>query len=705
MIRKLTPLLFYLVFAILFSASAQNEADSLRSILENQEKDTSKVITHLRLYEVLKLKDPEQALQNLDKSLKLSIDLNYKKGTFKALMSLGDQLTTYSDYDSALALFQKAQTIAAMLNDRKGTMDAMIGQGFSYSSLQRLEDADTIAYSTLEIAGQEPVDSLIMTSCYTILSNTAYFRSLYEKSIEFDQKGLLYNTKDLGKRAKSLLNIGTIHSVLRHRDLSFEYYFKALEEAKKADDDKMKASVYLELGTEYAYIKDFELARKNFTKAMEYFVKVNDKRKIAFINQSLAWIHADLKEFDLALGKYRLALQQVDEINSPYQKAHLHFLLGRTHVQMEGFTDAIKEFEQAQMLFQQIQNSNMARWSAFRLSEIYEIEGNFEKAYRYLQEVKKLDDSTFTATSEKNVAEVEEKYQNEQKQKEIELLNAENEIASLEIQKQEDFRNYLIVAAFLLVVLIGVIYNRYQLKARANTKLTELDHLKTNFFTNISHEFRTPLTLILSPLQKLLKQETSVKKKEALTIIHRNATILTELTNQLLDLSKLEAGELHLKANKGEFSAFIRVVCASFESLASAQNIEFIKHIDDAPKEAYFDEDKVQKILNNLLSNAFKFTSKEGKVTIQVTLVEDKLAISVQDTGQGISPEDQQLIFKRFHQNRTNTPNAAGTGVGLTLSKELALLHKGDITVESEPGQGATFTLEFPINKSAYLPK
>ena len=705
MIRKLTPLLCYLAFAALFSASAQNEVDSLKLLLRNQEKDTSLVSTYIQLYEALKFEDPGQASNFLTKSLKLSSDLEYQKGKLRSLLLIGEEQRTYSNYDSALLVFQQAQSIAEQLDERKGVMNAMIGQGFSYSSLQRLNEADTIAFLTIKLARSKPIDSLILTNCYTILSNTAFYRSEYEKSIEFDQKGLIYNTSNLSKRAKSLLNIGTTHAILRNEDKAYEYYIKALETSEEAEDIKMTALVHLELGAWYMYDEDYSSAQKYYNLAMANFELVGDKARQAHIHHNLSKIHMALNEYNDAIKKSKLALQIIQEVNSPYSEGHFLYQLGLAYFKTEEYNKAQDNFLKAQILFEEIESGNMKRWILFRLSECYAAQGDYQNAFTYLQKVKRIDDSTFSIDKTNNIAEIEEKYQSEQKQKEIELLNAENQIATLEIQKQHDFRNYLIVAAFLLVVLIGVIYNRYQLKTRANAKLTELDHLKTNFFTNISHEFRTPLTLILSPLQKLLKQEDSLKKKEALTIIHRNATILTELTNQLLDLSKLEAGELHLKATKGEFSAFIRVVCASFESLASAQNVEFIKHINNAPEEAYFDEDKVQKILNNLLSNAFKFTSTEGTVSLRIEQKNNLLCISVTDTGKGISTADQELIFKRFHQNKDNASSAAGTGIGLTLSKELALLHKGDITVESEPSQGATFTLQFPISKSAYLAK
>ncbi|MEM9857352.1 MAG: ATP-binding protein [Bacteroidota bacterium] len=705
MIEKISILLIHLLLTCTFSLSAQSEVNSLILLLENKEPDTSQVSICIELYELLKFENPAQASGYLNKSLKLASHLKYKEGTLRTLMLIGEKLTTNSYYDSALEIYKQAQAVAEQLKDKKGILKAMIGQGFSYSSLQQLEDADTIARSSIDMASIQPIDSLIMTNAYTILSNTAYFRGDYKKSIEFDQNGLNFNSKDLSKRSKSLLNIGTSHAILRNDEKAYEYYLKALATAEKAKDVKMKALVHLELGTWFMYAEEYNQSQKYYDSAMTNFELIDDKARQAHINHNLGKIHLELNEFEKAVQKFETGLNIINSISSPYNEAHLHYQLGLTYYEMSNYANAEKNLKKAKLLFTSTQNNTMIRWCWFRLSELYVAVDDYSNAYTHLKKVKELDDSTFTATSSKNVAEVEEKYQNEQKQKEIELLNAENQIATLEIQKQEDFRNYLIVAAFLLVVLIGVIYNRYQLKIRANAKLTELDHLKTNFFTNISHEFRTPLTLILSPLQKLLQKNTDAETKEALTVIHRNATVLTELTNQLLDLSKLEAGQLTLKVAKGEFKAFIRVVCASFESLASAQNIEFVKKIDDAPGEAFFDEDKIQKILNNLLSNAFKFTSKEGKVTIQVAYLEDILSISIQDTGPGISEENQELIFKRFHQSSTNTTNTAGTGVGLTLSKELAILHKGDIQIQSELGQGASFTLKFPINKSAYSPK
>ncbi|MEO1054091.1 MAG: tetratricopeptide repeat protein [Bacteroidota bacterium] len=705
MFRKVTLLLSCLFFFCSFSIVAQNKADSLKSLLKGHKEDSTLAMVYHDLYIELRFEDPDQAIKYMEQSLQLSKKLNYQLGTLNALLGMGEYFETSSLYDSAINVYNKAQVVAKEMGSKAGIKESLLGLGSVFSSIQKLNEADSVTYLCIAMAEESPIDSGRLAVCYTILSTTAYFRSEYEKSIELDLKGLSYITNNPTQIARSFLNIGATYTDLQDYKNAEKYYLKGLEMAEESGYYRYSALAYYELGLLKTYTEDFEEARKFQELAMEHFETVNDKVMIAHVHSSLAKVLTELNEFDEAIRRLELALALSKEINSLYSQGDFLHQLGLTYYKKKDYPNAERYLQEAKSIFDELEDTTKKRAILSGLHKLYDAMEDYPRAYQYLSDIKVLDDSLFEANEKVKIAEIEEKYQNQQKEQEIELLSAENEIASLELQKQENLRNYLIVAAFLLVLLIGVVYNRYQLKARANAKLRELDTLKTGFFTNISHEFRTPLTLILSPLQRLLQKNNDVETKEALAIIHRNAAVLTELTNQLLDLSKLEAGKLNLTVAPQDFKAFIKVLIASFESLAVAQKVEFITEIEAAPEDAYFDEDKVQKILNNLLSNAFKFTSKEGSVTIRATHGEGRLTISVQDTGMGISQEDQKLIFKRFHQNSTNTPNAAGTGVGLTLSKELALLHKGDITVESEPGQGATFILQFPINKSAYLPE
>ena len=693
-------LVFFLASSLILSA--QTEVDSLKTALQNQVSESEQITTYRALYETLKYDAPEEAIGYLNKAITLAEKTNNTDGILQGLLAYGDYLETTSEKDSALATYERVYKLASSANKRPELVESLIGQGSVLSSLQRLEEADSVAFIGIDIAQKTPIDSLRLIQFYTILSNTAYFRSDYEKSIEFDQKALAYNQNNLSKRAKSLLNIGTTHDVLKNWDKANDYYLEALETAKKAGDKRLTALAHLELGTLNTNLEEYEVARTYYSQALGHFRLVEDRAMEAHVLHNLAKIHVRLQEFNPAIAKFKEALSIIETVNSPTSKGHFLYQLGIAYYEKKDYKNAEVYLLKAKDQFFALENKNMQTWVLSRLSDLYEASKDYEKAFNYLQQVKVRDDSILSADSAREIAEIEEKYQNEKKQQEIDLLSAENEINALRLQKQANLRNYLILVALLLLLLIVVIYNRYQLKNKANAKLRELDAVKTKFFTNISHEFRTPLTLITSPVQDLLSKKNDAATTQALQVVDRNAKVLTKLTNQILELSKLEAGELSLQVAPGDFVGFLKVIAASFESLAVAQKIDFQTHLESAPKQVYFDEDKVQKILNNLLSNAFKFTSNEGQVVLKATEENGRVHVAVTDTGAGIKEEDQALIFRRFYQNTTNSVTTAGTGVGLTLSKELALLHHGDVSVESALGEGTTFTLAFPIQKSAY---
>ncbi len=247
-----------------------------------------------------------------------------------------------------------------------------------------------------------------------------------------------------------------------------------------------------------------------------------------------------------------------------------------------------------------------------------------------------------------------------------------------------------------------------ELEAR---QIREVNNLKSRFFANISHEFRTPLTLILGPIEKKLKETTTENERAELQLVHRNATRLLNLVNQLLELSKLEAGSMKLACRPGNISQFISAVASQFQSMAASKNITFTC---TQPEEiqCYYDHDKLEKIVFNLLSNAFKFTPENGSITVSLFtghadyLFPDGYAqLDVADTGTGIAQEHLQKIFDRFYQiDSSVTREFEGSGIGLALTKELVELHHGTIEVASQPGTGTTFTVRLPLGHSIYRP-
>lgn len=244
--------------------------------------------------------------------------------------------------------------------------------------------------------------------------------------------------------------------------------------------------------------------------------------------------------------------------------------------------------------------------------------------------------------------------------------------------------------------------NALKLERFDKEKVSYINKVKTEFFTNVSHELRTPLTLILAPLEDLIKNtsiEKAVHKKHELMLT--NAKRLYSLVDQLFEFRKTEVGTRQLKVSKSDLVSFVGEVYESFKPLADKNKIKYTYNAQMAPIIFYFDKDAMEKILFNLLSNAFKYTESGHSVTIDLNLVDDKVVIKISDTGVGINEIDLPKIFDRFYQVSGKEMNL-GSGVGLAFTRSLVALHHGDITVQSQPNVGSVFTVQLPIGDSFY---
>jgi signal transduction histidine kinase/DNA-binding response OmpR family regulator len=242
--------------------------------------------------------------------------------------------------------------------------------------------------------------------------------------------------------------------------------------------------------------------------------------------------------------------------------------------------------------------------------------------------------------------------------------------------------------------------------AQQARELQQLDELKTRFFTNISHELRTPITLIRTPLEKLLQQYSRTIERsfaDSLQLIFRNAKKLGELVEELLELSRLDANKASLTTSPTELSPFLRQLFGAYASAADMKGIDYTFRSGLADETAFLiDRNHLGKVINNLLSNALKFTPAGGQVSLSLQRSGQQLIVEVQDTGKGIPPEDLPHVFDRFFQSkRKDHITSEGIGIGLALSHELALLMKGSLSVVSEVGQGSTFCLKLPARPAA----
>ncbi|MEP0710645.1 MAG: ATP-binding protein, partial [Algoriphagus sp.] len=234
-------------------------------------------------------------------------------------------------------------------------------------------------------------------------------------------------------------------------------------------------------------------------------------------------------------------------------------------------------------------------------------------------------------------------------------------------------------------------------------RVQELDRLKTKFFTNLSHEFRTPLSLILTPTEHLISSTENKGLLSQYQIIQRNARRLLKLINQLLDVKNIEKGGVTFHPSEGDIVQFVKDCVADFHELSENKHIHLNFETNTPGHQAIFDPDKLEKVLFNLLSNAFKFTPEDGAITVTLELQQENeekgiLLLSVSDTGVGISQENHQKIFERFYTTEGHKQQLnQGSGIGLSLVQDFVRTMKGEISVESEPGMGTVFSLSIPL--------
>jgi signal transduction histidine kinase/ligand-binding sensor domain-containing protein/DNA-binding response OmpR family regulator len=290
---------------------------------------------------------------------------------------------------------------------------------------------------------------------------------------------------------------------------------------------------------------------------------------------------------------------------------------------------------------------------------------------------------------------------------------------------------YLIIVLLTVYFIIREVRSKERLQSDLalrnleKEKLIELNRMKLQFFTNISHEFRTPLTLIIAPLENILSSMKGNNLiKEQLKIMYRNSNYLLNLINELIDFRKAETGIASVKASKNDMVAFIREVLSNFEEIAKRKNIKLDLYTEFQELEVWFDRDMMIKVFNNLIYNAFKFTADGGSISVVIETggkdisgkfpnqfkieqnghkFSKSLIVKVIDTGIGISPQSLQNIFDRFYQvGSSDSMNHLGSGIGLALAKNLILINKGEIVVSSERDRGTEFIVFLPLGESHF---
>ena len=575
----------------------------------------------------------------------------------------------------------------------------------------------------------------------------AYYSGEMEVVIRVGEEALLV-TEELLQTTWSidiLKYMGYAYKNKGETAMASKTFFRALDlTEQKGDLRRKKGEILLSLAELNRLNDKLDVALQYAQEAFELFQSESSYYlQYKSINE-IANISSDLGKYGEALKWYRELLQPKYLRSSAYSEDRIYNNLGRQYSLMGQVDSADFYLNKALALHQRKKLSPASR--SFPLNELmtlYKRDQQYEKAMRYAQQLLPMVDSISNIYQQRNiyfqyaqilaglkdykgaydaqqiyrslqdsihrkeereiVANLETQYETKAKEDKITLLNKEKELASFQ-------RNVLIALSLMLLLLAIIIFrtwmrkkNREQQQLQAKTQqLQELATLKSTFFANITHELRTPLTLLLSPINALLKGQygqLSTSTNNVLHLIQRNGQQLKRQIDEILDLSKLESRKLPIEAQALHLNTFLRQLIDAFQPTATLRKID-LQLTSEIEEDLWIetDEEKFASILNNLLSNAFKFTSENGRIELRAITKETEIAIEVTDNGRGISPEDLPHIFDRYYQSiNVDQPKVGGAGIGLALAKAYAKALGGDLKASSDLGKFTELALSLPL--------
>ncbi|RMF03348.1 MAG: response regulator [Bacteroidetes bacterium] len=547
-----------------------------------------------------------------------------------------------------------------------------------------------------------------MVRCYTRIGSIYSLLEMHEAATEILLRAAKLSEAygDTKVAAITYYQLGKVFFALENNVKAQSYFSQAIRLMEVQEDYNLHAVLSLALGTALRKSAP-DSAIHLFKKAIDYCETQQTPYYLSAIYNNLGSLLKDQGQYEQALVNYRAGLKYATQFDQVHVLAELRANFGDVYLQQNKLDSAAYYLEQAREFGEASQDQTLLQGIYFRLSKLHEKKGDYRQAYQLLEKTFQIRDSIYNADVERQVQINVDQFQLERKEKQI----AEQ---ALELVQAENRNSRMLLIGIIALSLIVAGYQWYvyrqrqreqaaklelRLEQAESQRLREIDKLKTDFFTNISHELRTPLTLILSPIADVIEAITSKPLRDKLGIVQRNGQRLLNLVNEIMDLSKVEAGKLEVHLSEVELTAFTKRVFSAFESLAAMRRITYQLELVVAPVYVRLDQEKVEKILHNLLANAIKFTPAQGKVSLKVSQYDELYTFAVSDTGPGIPASEQQAVFERYYQMPDEQQALrGGTGIGLALAKELAQLLGGAIELKSKPGEGSTFTFSVPLS-------
>lgn len=585
-----------------------------------------------------------------------------KLGSVVALREWGKILRDESRFEESLKVHSKGLQQAEALGDTIEWVLALNYLGTNYRRLGVMDAAQTYHFRALRLS--EECDD----TCWQAKKN-------YVKSLN-----------GLGNIYMTLGNFGRADSVLR----------LALVGERQLGSDVGQAINYANLGSVAKHRGQIDSAWAYYRQSMACNRRADCKLGVALCHTAYGELYQDVKQYDKAYAEYQMAYEQLRDSKDEWHALQPLLALVKIDYITGNHNTAFENLSKAKAIAEKIKSKEHLADIYFQYYRLYERQGNYREALKQHVTASAMQDSMIDLEKMNRIQSV--------------SLNIERHIqgekvskAREELASERTAKTGIIYTGTLVIVILGLLLGTLiytgRMRKRNHLLLKKMSALRENFFTNITHEFRTPLTVILG-LSQAISQDKNVpdETREKSRTIERQGTSLLTLINQLLDISKMKSAVGDPEWRNGNIVAQIAMTIESYREYARMQNINFTADLCD---EVCMDfvPDYVNKVMNNLLSNAFKYTPTGGTVHVKVHTEGKRLLVDVSDTGRGIPPESIPHIFEPFYQGE-NDGAKIGTGVGLALVKQIIDSVHGTITVESTMGHGTVFHISVAIQQT-----
>lgn len=620
------------------------------------------------LSEKLNKIENEDSLQIL---LQQFIGVKDNVGTMLCYKYIGLCQRKSSRFSDAIKSHQQGLDLALRMNDTIEIVQAMNNLGTNFRRIGALDEASQYHYQALNYAEtwsglSTPTGRKNRVASLNGIGNISLTLGYYDDAEKLFREALkdeIILKRPIGQ-AINYANLGAIFEQRQQYDSAYSYFEKSLEQNKIAKSDMGIGLCMIHIGEIYEKEQKYELAKAEYQKAYKLMTQISDKWH---------WLEACL-----SIARIHLITGNIAEFNSYIQSA-------------ENTANQIKSPE------------HLA--TVYLLKHDYNIrQGNHQFALQYYKLHKAMQDSVQGIQKENRFMNIRLGYEQSKNALRFQQMEAARK---LEQQKKQ----YAIYGSWLIIIVSSIItallYYAYIQRTRSNTLLKKLEQTRTDFFTNITHEFRTPLTVIQG-FNRQMQQKKNLSEKEKsvyMAAIDRQSNNLLNLVNQLLGVAKLKRGADEAQWKHGDIVAYLRMTAETFSLYASEKDVRLVFFSNISSCEMDFIPSYIDKIINNLLSNAIKHTQAGDRIDFVVSkgIRPDTITIRIADTGEGIPQEDLERIFDFFYQS-PQAKNITGTGIGLAFTQLMVEKMSGKIAVESQLGKGAVFTVNLPLRNKQLTP-